>query len=152
MKKQEKKKKYFIITKNKEECITLELKDFFEDPSKYLQNKTRFIVGDNSLNKLAIPKSLLSQRENYSHTKLKLKNNEFDLDKHIDSKSSLNKLNKNKIANSKRKKRCISALNTKRAINYEPLISKKQSRNLLHSPSSQKSIISSSPLIAFIMK
>ena len=144
--KQEKKKKYFIITKNKEECITLELKDFFEDPSKYLQNKTRFIVGDNSLNKLAIPKSLLSQRENYSHTKLKLKNNEFDLDRHIYSKSSLSKLNKNKITNSKRKKRCISALNTKRAVNYDPLISKKKSRNLLHSPSSQKSNISSSPL------
>ena len=146
MEKPEKKKKYFIITKSKEEYITLELKDFFEDPNKYLQNKTRFIVGDYSLNKLKINKSLLSQRQNHSYAKLKLKNNELDLEKNVDCKSSLRKLNKNKLNNSKRAKRCISALNANHGVNIDPLNPKNQSRNLLNSQFIGKRNVSSSLL------
>ena len=44
MEKKEKKRKYFIITKNKDEYITLELKELFDDPNKYLQHNTKFII------------------------------------------------------------------------------------------------------------
>ena len=150
------KKKYFIITKNKEEYISLELKEFFEDPNKYLQNNSKFIIGDNYLNKFKIPKSLLGKKQNNSHIKLSYsKNNEFDFDKNtnsndifdkIDSKPSLIHINQNKFPNLKNQKRCISAFNPKRTINYD-LMNSKKSRNFLHSPCSIKSNkIPSSPL------
>ena len=150
------KKKYFIITKNKEECVSLEMKEFFEDPNKYLQKNSKFIIGDYYLNKLKIPKALLRKTQNNTHTKLSYsKNNEFDFDKNtnsndifdkIDSKPSLFQLNKNKFPSIKNQKRCISAFNGKRTINYD-LTNSKKSRNFLHSPHSVKSNnISSSPL------
>ena len=150
------KKKYFILTKNKEEGISSELKELFEDPKKYLQNSSKFIIGNNYLNKLKIPKSFFLKKQNNSLTKLNyLKNNEFDFDKNnnindlfekIDSKGSLSNISKNKYTLSKNRKRCISAFSPKRTINYDLTNPKKKSRNFLHSPFCLKSNISSSPL------
>lgn len=152
----EKKRKYFLITKSKEECISIELKEFFEDPNKYLQNNSKFIIGNYYLNKLKIPKAFLRKNQNKTQTKLSYgKSNEFDFDKNtnsnelfdkIDSKPSSNNTNKRKFTSLKSKKRCISAFSPKRTINYD-LTNSKKSRNLLHSPYSIKSNnISSSPL------
>ena len=150
------KKKYFILTKNKEECVSLEVKEFFEDPKKYLQNNSKFIIGNNYLNKLKIPKSFLFKKQNNSLTKLNyFKNNVFDFDKNnkindlfekIDSKGSLSHISKNKFTLSKNKKRCISAFSPKRTVDYDLINPKKKSRNFLHSPLSLKSNIPSSPL------
>ena len=156
MEKKEKKRKYFIITKNKDEYITLELKELFDDPNKYLQHNTKFIIGNHSLNKHKIPKSLINKKHSHTHTKLSfLKNNEFDINNNnntnefndkIEPKTSLNNIYKNKLSHKKKKKRCISAFNQKRNINYDIINTNKKSRNLLHSPYSVKSNISSSPL------
>ena len=150
------KKKYFILTKNKEEGISSELKELFEDPKKYLQNSSKFIIGNNYLNKLKIPKSFFLKKQNNSLTKLNyLKKDEFDFDKNnnindlfekIDSKGSLSNISKNKYTLSKNIKRCISAFSPKRTINYDLTNPKKKSRNFLHSPFCLKSNISSSLL------
>ena len=155
------KKKYFILTKNKEEGISSELKELFEDPKKYLQNSSKFIIGNNYLNKLKIPKSFFLKKQNNSLTKLNyLKKDEFDFDKNnnindlfekIDSKGSLSNISKNKYTLSKNRKRCISAFSPKRTINYDLTNPKKKSRNFLHSPFCLKSNISSSPLKVYIM-
>ena len=156
-KKEEKKEKmkYFILTKNKEECISLELKELFEDPKKYLQNNSKFIIGNNYLNKLKIPKAFLIKKQNNSLTKLNyFKNNEFDLHKNNnindliekkESKASISNISKNKFTISQNRKRCISAFSPKRTINYDLTNPKKKSRNFLHSPSNLKNNISSSP-------
>lgn len=148
-KEERKKKKYYIITKNKEECVILELKEFFEDPNKYLQEGTKFMIGNYHLNNYKNSKSLVNFK----------KNNEFDINNNtnnninelyekIDSKvPTTNCLNNNKLYNnSKNKKRCISAFNLKRMINNNNMNDvKKNSRNLLHTPYSVKNNNSFSP-------
>ena len=148
MEKEEKKQKYFIITKNKEECIVLELKEFFEDPNKYLQKNTKFIIGGSYLNKHKNSKSLiLNKDQNNNLTKLSYikNNNGFDINTNnnnnhdnninevydkIDSKAStLICFNKKQFP----KKRCASAINPKRIMNYNLQNStKKQSRNFMN--------------------
>ena len=122
MEKSEKKKsKYFILIKNKEECTARDLKEYFEDPNKYLQRNSKFIIGDYYLNKHKQHK--LKKKQNYTLDKLTYKNkyensnkNTNELFNKIESKTILNKENKNKSLSIKTK-RCISAFNSKRNFN-----------------------------------
>ena len=164
MEKSEKKKsKYFILIKNKEECTARDLKEYFEDPNKYLQRNSKFIIGDYYLNKIKNHK--LNKKQNYTLDKLTYKNkyensnkNTNELFDKIESKTILNKENKNKSL-SKKTKRCISAFNPKRhfnnndsnnekpKINYYSKISKfLKSRNSMTPKYTIKTNISSSPL------
>ncbi len=152
---EKKKEKYFIITKSKDEYITLELKELFDDPSKYLQSNTKFIIGNDSLNKQKIAKSLISQKTSKSNQKISYKKyNDFDINginntneysEKIDSKSSLNNNIQKFYNNKKYKKRCMSALNKNRKINYDLLSQRNKSRNFVKLPNNIKS---SSPLIS----
>jgi hypothetical protein len=164
MEKSEKKKsKYFILIKNKEECTARDLKEYFEDPNKYLQRNSKFIIGDYYLN--TIKKHKLNKKQNYTLDKLTYKNkyensnkNTNELFDKIESKAILNKENKNKSLSIKTK-RCISAFNSKRnfnnndsnnqkpKINYYSKISKfLKSRNSMTPKYTLKTNISSSPL------
>jgi hypothetical protein len=146
----EKKKKHFIITKNKDEYITLEYKELFDDPCKYLQSNTKFIIGHYSLNKQRISKSLINQKLSKSNPKIQYikskecydnnnnKTNEY-FDKK-DSKTSLNNINiHSSNNNNKNKKRCMSALNPKRKMNYDLINRRNKSRNFLKLPNTLKS-------------
>jgi hypothetical protein len=154
MEKEKKKRKYFIITKNKEECIDIELKEFFSEPTKYLE-KTKFLIGDYYLNNYY---KLLNKQQNNNQSKetdskksridFNIYNNNNmtnELFEKIDSKNSLSHRIHNKLL-IKNHKRCISAFNGKHIINYDLTNSKKKTRNFLHSPNSLKSNISSSPM------
>ena len=50
-----KNKKFFIISKNTEESTTLELKDIFGDPNKYLENNTKYKFGNKQLLNIESP-------------------------------------------------------------------------------------------------
>jgi len=163
MEKSEKKKnKYFILIKNKEECTARDLKEYFEDPNKYLQRNSKFIIGDYYLNKHKHHK--LGKKQNYTLDKLTYKNkyennnnNTNELFDKIESKTTLNKENKNKSLSIKTK-RCISAFSSKRnfnkndsnnqkpKINYYSKISKfLKSRNSMGPKCTIKTNVSSSP-------
>lgn len=164
MEKSEKKKnKYFILIKNKEECTARDLKEYFEDPNKYLQRNSKFIIGDYYLNKHKQHK--LNKKQNFTLDKLSYKNkyensnnSTNELFDKIEQKITLNKANKNKSLSIKTK-RCISAFNSKRnfikndsnnqkpKINYYNKISKfLKSRNSMTPKYTLKTNISSSPV------
>lgn len=163
MEKSEKKKsKYFILIKNKEECTARDLKEYFEDPNKYLQRNSKFIIGDYYLNRHKQHK--LNKKQNYTLDKLTYKNkfennnNTNELFDKVETKTILNPTNKNETFSIKAK-RCISAFNSKKNFNkndsniqkpkanYYSKISKfLKSRNTLTPKYTLKSNISTSPL------
>lgn len=154
-----KKRKYFFITRNKEKCRTRELKEYFEDPNKFL-SKSRFLIGNYCFNNNNNTKLLKNKNQNKTITKLsyKIKNENDNINNinkelfdKIGAKTTLNHLNRNRSLSPKNKKRCISAFNEKRNISNNVTVDnfkkgKLNSRNLLKSAYSFKYNISSSPI------
>ena len=71
--------KQFIISKNIDETTSLDLKDFFEDPKRYLENK-KFIVGDKRLINIRKPLELMNKKKNFSQNEL-IRRNELENNK-----------------------------------------------------------------------
>ena len=101
-------KKLLLISKSIDEETLLDLKDFFRDPNKYLESKSKFIVGNKNLFKLKSPLSLNKKIKNFSRDDLiDLQNKEINdfslkeksLKKGNYSLSKMKKYHKEKIKN-----------------------------------------------------
>ena len=92
-------KKQFIISKSIDETTSYDLKDFFEDPKLYLENK-KFIVGDKRLINIRKPLALMNKKKNFSQNEL-IRRNEQEINKNneilnnvLGLKTTLNSLSK----------------------------------------------------------
>ena len=116
MEKSKKNKKLFVISKSVEETINLDLKDFFEDAKRYLENNTRYIIGDRKLFNFNSSLSLIKKNKNYFKTRLierkkKEDNENINKKKVPNSKSSLFSLTKMKeYYKQKEKEKYIASL------------------------------------------
>ena len=116
MEKSKKNKKLFVISKSVEETINLDLKDFFEDAKRYLENNTRYIIGDRKLFNFNSSLSLIMKNKNYFKTRLierkkKEDNENINKKKVPNSKSSLFSLTKMKeYYKQKEKEKYIASL------------------------------------------
>ena len=61
-----KNKKLFILSKNIDKTSSLDLKDFFQDPKRYLESKSKYIVGDKNFINLYTPHLLTKRKKNFS--------------------------------------------------------------------------------------
>ena len=115
MEKQNKSKKLFVISKNVEEMINLDLKDFFKEPKRYLEN-SKYIVGNKKLLNLNSSLSLILKNKNYLKKNLierlnKEDNENINTKKDSKLKISLCSLNKmKKYYKQKEKEKFISSL------------------------------------------
>ena len=112
-----KNKKLYVISKNNEESTKLDLKDFFGDPNKYLESKSKFIVGIRHLfnHRSSLPLKYTSKKspQNDLIEKKEEENNELSCDTKNNQKPfySFNKLkkhNKNRKIN-----KCFSSFTPK---------------------------------------
>ena len=103
MEKNKTKKAFCIISKNLDETTSIDLKDFFSETSRYLDNKSKFFVGYKDLIRIKRP-YLLNDKDkkfNYSRNELnEQKNNENNNNENFNDKEKeketnlLNKLKK----------------------------------------------------------
>ena len=93
-----KSKKLFVISKSIEEATVLDLKEFFGDPNKYLESKSKFIVGNKFFFNHKSPLSLNKKRKSLSLNELierrKKENND---DSNNEKSSKMSKFSLNKI-------------------------------------------------------
>ena len=126
-----KNKKLFILSKNIDETSSLDLKDFFQDPKRYLESKSKYIVGDKNFINLYKPHSLTKKKKNFSEYDLigrnKNINDEFgSITTSMNSLSKMKKLHKQLI-----KEKLISSFTPKGEADknmnhlYKELFSKK---------------------------
>ena len=92
-------KKLFIISKNTNETTSIDYKDFFGETNRYLDNKSKFILGNKNLIRIKMPQKLIKQNTNCSRNQLIVKNNkENNINQNSKSELSktMNSLSKNK--------------------------------------------------------
>ena len=101
MEKNKTKKAFCIISKNLDETTSIDLKDFFSETSRYLDNKSKFFVGYKDLIRIKRPYLLNDKKFNYSRNELnEQKNNENNNNENFNDKEKeketnlLNKLKK----------------------------------------------------------
>ena len=90
-----KNKKLFILSKNIDETSSLDLKDFFQDPKRYLESKSKYIVGDKNFINLYKPNSLTKKKKNFSEYDLIGRNKNIN-DEFGSKTTSMNSLSKMK--------------------------------------------------------
>ena len=83
-------KKLFIISKNTNETTSIDYKDFFGETNRYLDNKSKFILGNKNLIRIKMPQKLIKQNTNCSRNQLIVKNNKEN-NINQNSKSELSK-------------------------------------------------------------
>ena len=76
-------KTFFIVSKYIDETTSLDLKDFFSETNRYLDNKSKFILGDKNLIRIKKPLMLKDKIKKYSKNEL------------IDKKNNENNINNN---------------------------------------------------------
>ena len=77
MEKNKTNKAFYIIPKTLDETTSISLKDFFSETNRYLDNKSKFIVGDKLLIRIKRPVILNDKKMNSSKNELiEPKNNE----------------------------------------------------------------------------
>lgn len=90
MENRETNKKLYIISKNTDETTTIDYKDFFGETNRYLDNKSKFILGNKNLIRIKLHKTLIEQKSNYSRNQLITKKNKENNINH-NSKGELSK-------------------------------------------------------------
>ena len=83
-------KKLFIISKNTNETTSIDYKDFFGETNRYLDNESKFILGNKNLIRIKMPQKLIKQNTNCSRNQLIVKNNKEN-NINQNSKSELSK-------------------------------------------------------------
>ena len=83
-------KKLFIISKNTNETTSIDYKDFFGETNRYLDNESKFILGNKNLIRIKMPQKLIKQNSNCSRNQLIVKNNKEN-NINQNSKSELSK-------------------------------------------------------------
>ena len=134
MEKFKKNKILFVISKNIGETTELDLKDFFGDPNRYLESKSKYIVGNKNFFNINSPLSLLEKRKNFAQNELierQNKANNENSSKENKSKKAIYSINKlKKHYKLKSKNKFLSSLTPKGETNninniYKDLLNKK---------------------------
>ena len=135
-----KNKKLFVISKSIEETTALDLKDFFGDPNRYLESKSKYIIGNKYFFNLKSPLQLNKKRKSLSLNELierQKKENNDDSNNEKNSKIykfSLNKLKKYHKQKSREKYASASSFTPKEETYnkkiYKDLLNKKN--NILY--------------------
>ena len=125
-----KNKKLFVVSKSIEETTALDLKDFFGDPNRYLESKSKYIVGNKYFFNLKSPLQLNKKRKSLSLNELierQKKENNDDSNNEKNSKISKFSLNKlKKYHKQKSREKYASASSFKSNSNFENNLSFKQ--------------------------
>ena len=132
-----KSKKLFVISKSIEETTVLDLKEFFGDPNKYLESKSKFIVGNKFFFNHKSPLSLNKKRKSLSLNELierRKKENNDDSNNEKSSKMSKFSLNKIKKYYKQKSKEKYSSSFTPKEETYNKKIYKdlKNKKNILY--------------------
>ena len=111
-------KTFFIVSKYIDETTSLDLKDFFSETNRYLDNKSKFILGDKNLIRIKKPLMLKDKIKNNSKNGL------------IDKKNNENNINNN-FKNEEKAKNIFSKFKKYYNKNYKQKVKYKSPCSLL---------------------